>query len=268
MGLFSSEPNQPILVKNTLPGIELKPGDIFCSSNPMSIGVLINAVQRLWATDRQSKYSHAGIIVSSGGMTLEADWHVDGFCMFQKFHGDNVIIGRWIGMTNDKLMEGLKGINSHIGNFYPVHRLILHLIRVANLFHWHRLVCSELVAKFLYKMGARHPAYFGTNPDHIADEIHDDLNADRTGPKFEIVFEGILPWVFYYRCRKCNGLFMADFYNPGNCPQCDNEHVTCQAELLPKFCNKHNLETEEKIKERLQDEGKLPADEDLHSNER
>ena len=50
-------------------------GDVFCSSNPMFLGKLINSVTALDSPDGESTYSHSGLFVSSYKV-LEASWTV------------------------------------------------------------------------------------------------------------------------------------------------------------------------------------------------
>jgi len=193
-------------------------GDIFCTENSMYLGRAINVVSALYSSDRKSRYTHAGIMLSSWE-TLESLWLVESHNIFSHYQGKHILIARPIGMTQNSFLQGYNGIKKHIGQIYPIHRLFLHILNLAQFIHWNRLVCSELVAKFLYKSGFRHGEYFGTSPDMIADEIRYQLNANRTGPRYEIIFEGVLPVLEEKTCCFCfNTIFVPE--NTLACPKC------------------------------------------------
>lgn len=151
--------------------IQLQKGDLFATVNPMALGRGINAIQWFWSGDGQSCYSHAGIIINEQGDTFEALWTVKSVNLFKAYAGKNVIIARpkisasIIDIELDFLMK------EHKGKIYPFWRLGMHLIPpLAKIALFNMLVCSELVAKFEYKIGARHGQYKGTAPDTLADE--------------------------------------------------------------------------------------------------
>ena len=151
----------------------------------MALGKVINAAQWLWSKDGESTYSHAGIIIDPEGITFEALWtickgHLDAYL------GDRVIIARCEAVSGPKKEGVLKAlIVKHQGQWYPFWRLPMHLIPfLAKISVTKRPVCSELVAKYLYKLGVRHPQWAGTNPDTLADEW-------RRWRDFNIIYEGI-----------------------------------------------------------------------------
>jgi hypothetical protein len=78
-------------------------------------------------------------------------------------------------------------LHQHLGQIYPAWRIPLHIIPPLAKYlaseRW--LVCSELVAKYLFILDARHAQYMGTNPDTLADEWRHWRN-------FKIIYEGVL----------------------------------------------------------------------------
>ena len=165
--------------------IKLKPGDIFLTRNPMALGKAINWIQRIKSNDNESIYSHAGIITTESGMTLEALWTIKSQNLFEAYRGAKVMIGRHADMTKDHYLMGIKAVRPFTGRIYPFHRLFFHLIPGASKYinSGRFLVCSELVDKFLFESGVERRWYRGRNPDHIADMVRD-------WKKWETVFEG------------------------------------------------------------------------------
>lgn len=166
--------------------IQLKPGDVVGTENPMWLGKAINAIQWLWSGDGESKYSHSLIIKDDENNTFEALWTVRSQNFFKAYKGKRVIIARpkvGSAIIDEQLWVIIK---KHKGQFYPAWRIIMHIIPpLAKIAIFDRLVCSELVAKFLCLIGARHEQYKGTNPDRLADEW-------RRWKTFDIIFEGVL----------------------------------------------------------------------------
>ena len=170
--------------------ITLEPGMVFASSNPQGIGIPIRWMEKWWSKDRDAEYGHTGIIQDVSGKTLEALWSITEGNLFEEYAGSKVIIAKPLcvndaGLINSRLAE-LK--QSHLGQWYPAWRLPLFMIpplarRISYKGKW--VVCSELTAKYLYAVGARHKAFSGTNPDELVDEW-------RHWKNFEIVFEGVL----------------------------------------------------------------------------
>lgn len=165
--------------------IKLKPGDIFLSKNPMLLGRFINAVQKFYATDNQSKYSHAGLIITSTGRTFESLWTVKSQDLYKAYKGNEVLIGRCTDISNTLFSIGFSSIyREHGGQFYPFQRLLFHILKpFAKYIHIsNHLVCSELVAKFLYRIGLKNN-YLGITPDDLESMIRNYKN-------FRIVYEG------------------------------------------------------------------------------
>jgi len=167
----------------TLPNV--CPGDIFCTANPMWLGRAINFVQKIWADDAESKYSHSGVIINKWGTTMESLWRVENQDIFKAYKGKPVLIGRHTGMTPITFISGKKNIEPHYKDVYPFYRLFLFMIPpLARNISLGRVVCSELTAKFLVGAGILQH-YKGINPDYIADII-------RNYKKWRIIFEGVL----------------------------------------------------------------------------
>ena len=181
----------------------LRPGDVFATRNPQALGRGINAVQTWWSKDGKSTYSHAGIIIDEYGTTFEATWTLKRQDLFKAYAGEKVCIARWYGMTDQTARDALEELmGEHEGKMYPAWRVLLHIVpAIAKYASWGGkfIVCSELVAKFLYiiyQQGngwmdnygykwPRHSHYCGANPDMLSDEWH------RWGC-WAIVFEDVL----------------------------------------------------------------------------
>jgi len=160
----------------------------------MALGSLINICQAARAVDNESQYSHTGIITDSRGTTLEALWTVSAQNIWDAYAGNRVLIVRNINMTPPVFAAGFEKIRKHIGQWYPVHRLLLHFLGIAKWIHWKRIVCSELTAKFeagcAEYLGPDKTAgflrnYYGVNPDNLTDRW-------RESRYYTTVFEGII----------------------------------------------------------------------------
>jgi len=160
--------------------IKLQPGMIFCTQNPMLLGKVINVVQKFWAKDNQSKYSHSGIILNEEGLTFEALWTNKRQNLFSAYAGRKVLIGRHIGMNAEMFAKCWDRIQHHEGRWYAGHRLLFFLFPpIAKYINFGQGVCSEITAQFLWQN------WKGLNPDDISDRVHHWKN-------FEVVFEGVL----------------------------------------------------------------------------
>lgn len=175
-------------------GPVLLPGDEFATKNPMALGCAINLVQRAGAADDESEYTHTGIVTAPDGTTLEALWTVKAQNLWTAYRGERVLIVRNMNMTPDVYRAGLAKIEKHRGQWYPVHRLALHLVGLAKWIHWGRVVCSELTAKFeagcaehlgLDAASGFMTNHYGVNPDDLADRW-------RISRYYRTVFEGII----------------------------------------------------------------------------
>ena len=165
--------------------IELKAGDIFCTQNPYWIGRLVNAVQSFHDVDRESKYSHAGIITNEIGSTFESLSTIRRRHLFY-YEGKGILIGRHEHMAPDRFKMGFEFIRCHDGQWYPWLRCasficppLAKYIDITG-----RPVCSELAVKFL--CGAELTPFDhwkGVNPNYLADAI-------RRWRYFDVIFEG------------------------------------------------------------------------------
>lgn len=171
---------------------DVEAGDIFLSYSNAFVSKGIKYIQEWQAKDDEASYSHAGIILDSAGNTFESLSTVTSNCLFKKYAKSKVAIyrpTRWNDKVRErKIQEGISRVLKHDGDQYPYRRLFFHAIGLAKHIHWmNQLVCSELVAKYLYYAGMRHRHYFGTNPDDLHDELKDSKY-------FELTYEGKLPW--------------------------------------------------------------------------
>jgi hypothetical protein len=160
----------------------------------MALGFAINFVQKAKAVDNHSEYSHTGIITGADGATLEALWSVKSQNLWEAYAGNQILIVRNVNMLEPVYAAGIEKIRKHIGQWYPVHRLLLHLIGAAKWIHWDRLVCSELTAKFEVGcseyLGPDRTSgflrnYYGVNPDNLVDRW-------LISRYYTIVFEGVI----------------------------------------------------------------------------
>jgi hypothetical protein len=221
--------------------IDLKLLDIFCVAGDSILSKGIRFVTKNQNPDRESEFNHTGIL-SGGSCTLECLWTLTSKNLFYHYQGKRILIGRWNKINDNLRLKAMLATNKHIGQIYPAYRIPLHLINIAHIFHWKKLVCSEYVAKVLFKAGARHHNFYGTNPDHLADEIRWALNEERTGPKYTILYDDHLP-VFYYRyCPLCNGVHPTPYFknklmSVHECPI----HKQPLMEITPSFQHKYPI---------------------------
>ena len=163
--------------------LALRPGDIFLSKNPMALGKAINAVQRFWAKDSHSIYSHAGIIIDEAGTTYESLWRVKSQNLFEAYKDDQVLIARHENMLPGAFHYAFEHIRQeHDNDFYPFYRLTFHLFPPIAKLCTNSVVCSELVAKFLHYLDM-FPYYNGANPDNLHDHI-------KWAKGWQIIYEG------------------------------------------------------------------------------
>ncbi|MCK5615099.1 hypothetical protein KAR91_75245 [Candidatus Pacearchaeota archaeon] len=165
--------------------LKLKAGDCFCTRNPMMLGRAINFVQKLHSKDNQSKYSHAGIMLSPE-ISFEALWTNRKQDFYKAYAGTEVLVGRHKKMDSYLSHKGWHGIKKHEGKLYAGHRLFLFFIPfMAKYLSLGLAVCSELTMKFLCKAGLT-GTWKGWNPDDVSDMIH-------KWREWEVIFEGKLP---------------------------------------------------------------------------
>jgi len=149
--------------------LDIRPGDIFCTTDPRWIGPITNAVQAFWDPDGKSKYSHSGIIYDENGVTSEALWTIRKNHL-RKYIGKPVIIGRHKDMTGNLFWQAYRQIQSQEGTWYPFHRLFLHMLPpLAKYIHFTGIpVCSEWASKLLVKSNLMEH-WAGITPNYLAD---------------------------------------------------------------------------------------------------
>ena len=185
---------------------ELKPGDIFCTRNPMMLGRAICWFEKIGARDNHAEYSHSGIILDKNGVTFEAVWTNKKQNLFKAYAGQKVLIGRHDLMNYIEFNRGWNGVKKYEGKWYAGWRLLLHAIPLMSKFGTGNFaVCSELAMKFISKSGvmvntasAKAVAEFirsgesiywkGWNPDDIADMMRGPLSVKG----WSVVYEGQL----------------------------------------------------------------------------
>lgn len=167
----------------------LKPGDFFAVRGTGLISKLINFFQRFWSKDNESIYSHAGLILDAAGTTLEAldKGTLASQNLFEAYKGHQILIARYDHLTPALHRVALEALKEEFeGEEYPFYRILLHIFGpLAKLHFLGRGVCSEVVAYYLWKVGARHKQWAGTNPDTLADEWV-------RWRDFTVVFQGVI----------------------------------------------------------------------------
>lgn len=202
----------------------LQPMDFFCTQGAGFLGWGIRAITKNMSPDRECEFNHAGLFPNGDLQTLEALWKVESTNFAKQYEGCEVLIGRFKEMTIEKAALAFDKIAEHVGQSYPTRRIFLHLLNIAHHIHWiNAVVCSELVAKALFYAGARDHKWWGVTPDTLADEIEHELNHDRTGPKYEIIFKGKMAWLIYKYCRQCQQIHMVPI-ELKRCFNCKNKY--------------------------------------------
>lgn len=162
--------------------------DFFATANPSAVlGYGINAVQKWNSRDNQSRYTHAGIVINNAGDIIESLWRVKVGNLYERYAGTQVIIARYVELDEKAWEKAFLMLLDHVNDKYPWWRLPLHVVPpLAKYLSFTGMpVCSELVAKVEYYIGARHRWWSGTCPDTLVDEW-------RRWRGFEIVYEGRL----------------------------------------------------------------------------
>jgi len=204
---------------------KIQVADIFTSANPMTLNSIINFFSSLRSSDKESEHSHSGFFTNLKGISFEIDWKAGCFNFAEKYEGKKVLIGRFLDTNNiecEKASE--KIIEKYKGQIYPVHRLILHALNVAHIIHWQSVVCSEATAELLFKLGGWSFKTHGVSPDNIADSIKRDLSKTRKGPKFDIIFEGVMPINIFKQCVCCSINFLVPV-DSVDCPLCKEKRA-------------------------------------------
>jgi hypothetical protein len=148
------------------------------------LGRFINWGQRLTSSDNHSVYNHCGIFLDDKGVTLEALWHVTSTKFFERYAGKQVFIVRpdapWAKINIE--VNFLKA--EHFGKCYPWYGFIYMIAPpLAKYLGEGKLMCSEFVAKLLWKLGIRTMYYRGTTPDKLVDEA-------RHWKEYKTIYEG------------------------------------------------------------------------------
>lgn len=176
------------------PPAVLCPGDEFAVHSSEPLGWAINCVQKAKAADNESTFNHTGVILTSDATTIEAKWTVKQQNLWEAYRGKRCLVVRNISMDQHLFAAGYAKIEKHLGQRYPVHRLVLHLLGLAKWVHWDRVVCSELTAKFevgcaeylgLDVASGFMTNHYGVNPDHLTDRW-------RISRYYQTIFEGII----------------------------------------------------------------------------
>jgi hypothetical protein len=162
--------------------VTLRPGMVFAVNSKSLLARAINWCQKVKATDNDSCYNHAGIIVNGEGQTFEALTKI-GYSGLYKHKGKEIIVAMHKQMTDKRFNKAWPEISKLNGKMYPFPRLALHLVGLAKFIHWKFPVCSELVAKFEFECGLR-KQWWGVNPDNLADEW--DISKH-----YDVIYKGV-----------------------------------------------------------------------------
>ncbi|MEM3452015.1 MAG: hypothetical protein QW835_00110 [Candidatus Hadarchaeum sp.] len=159
-------------------------GDLFFVDGGSLLSRAINFFQRLKSADWESTFSHVGLVLDCNGTIFHAaKKEICRENLFQVYPSMECAIVRPRASVS-AIRSAVGEIMRYEGEVYPYFRLFLHLIGLARFIHWRNtMVCSELVARFLYYLGIRHRYWFGTTVDQLWDELchHRD---------FDTVFQG------------------------------------------------------------------------------
>jgi hypothetical protein len=166
--------------------MKLRQGDIILVSGKKWLSRAICWFQQLWSKDGEAKYDHAALVTASGTLFESTSPNI-GFYFIAPDHylGSTVKVFRCKEMTLTRYLDGCLNVYCLDGKKYPLFRLlVLFPLRLAKYIHWKRMVCSEVVAKFLTDAGLL-DCYWGADVDYVHDFMRDD-------DRFEVLFEGKL----------------------------------------------------------------------------
>jgi hypothetical protein len=167
--------------------MDLKTGDCFLVHRRTLLGKMIDVVETFWSKGDKCLYSHAGLIIHKGGTTLEVlQPRVASQNFYEAYSRHQVMVVRYTELTGEKLNKGISRVYQHYGHLYPYWRLPLEGLRLAKFVHWNSVFCSELVAQFLWYVGARDYHWFGVDPEDLEEEF-------RHWKNYQIIFEEKLP---------------------------------------------------------------------------
>jgi hypothetical protein len=158
----------------------IRRGDVFAVEPAGRLGMAILAVERVIGSDRSATVSHAGIIMDQHGSTLEV-LSTTKISTIGRYIGKRVAIFRPIF----KIAPGEEAItdferhyctelakHQHLGQEYPWWRLPLTAVKAMAKYipGASNVICSELVARYLFCLGARHDVWQGVTPDDLLSE--------------------------------------------------------------------------------------------------
>jgi len=167
--------------------IELRPGDVFLTTNSRVLNAPILFFQKLWSKDGKATYGHAGVVIDERGTTFESLWKVRSRNIYDACKGRPVFIARHVNMNPTTCKNIYNRLEKEYGgDHYPIYRLLFHIFPPASRIATNKVVCSELVAKFMLYSGIGMGYYNGVNPD----DLHDFF---RVAKDWKIIFEGALP---------------------------------------------------------------------------
>jgi len=160
-----------------------KKGDIFCTISPHTVlGKGIQFIQKARTIGTPSAATHSGIFLDENTV-VESHWKVERNNVWDEYEGTDFLVGRWIGMTDEKFDKAWEGLKKYEGKFYPVPRLLMFaltpiMVQLISPSKWLGLgffsdiVCSEFACKILYKCGwEQFKAFRGLTPAHVAHRI-------------------------------------------------------------------------------------------------
>jgi hypothetical protein len=173
--------------------VDLRRGDVFVVESNDFLARMICRAERAKDVCADARYNHAGIIYAApeyvfppgGAMTFEALWRVR-VGQLNDYAGRHILIARYVDSTCSDIEAGFRHVLKREGERYPVLRLLLHLANAARLVHFNKVVCSELVAEFIYHATglAEFKDEYGYDPAQLADIFE-------RWRQFEIVYKGI-----------------------------------------------------------------------------
>jgi len=152
---------------------KIQPGDIFLTRGESLLGRAIRTAEALWAPDGRAEYNHAGFFFCTcPGESIEALPNgITGRRWPEEFRGEKILIARHREMDPVRFWQGLGRIEMELGEPYPYHRLLLHLIKpLAEINLLDTYVCSEIVQTFLFFAGLTRDRR-GWNPDDLEEII-------------------------------------------------------------------------------------------------
>ena len=177
----------PMMKKIFISIPKIQSGDLFLVAGTGDISKGILLFERIWGRDNVSMFSHAGVICTKEGLTLEA--LPSGFkqgSFFDEYIGKKILLVRPMSVSVDTMNKAFEKFgNDHVGDRYPFGRLILHALGLARFFKSDTDVCSEGVAELCYLFGIRHNRWNGVTPDDLEEEF-------RNWKCYQIIYDGIL----------------------------------------------------------------------------